>query len=70
MTVSTIGFLLEAGAIVLLVILGIRDDEHFATIGDILDRVMATRAARVSILLFWWWLGWHFLVEPTVAPGA
>jgi hypothetical protein len=32
----------------------------------VLDLVMADRAARITVMLFWWWIGWHFLV---VAPG-
>ena len=26
--------------------------------------ILTDRSVRVVILLFWWWLGWHFLVEP------
>ena len=26
--------------------------------------ILTHRSVRVVILLFWWWLGWHFLVEP------
>jgi hypothetical protein len=67
---STLGFVLEAAAVVTLVILGERDKDRFATLAEILDRVMTTRAARICILTFWWWLGWHFLFTRTVDPGA
>jgi hypothetical protein len=70
MILSTLGFTLEATAIVTLVILGQHDKNRFATLGEILDRVMATRAARITILTFWWWLGWHFLVAQTVDPSS
>lgn len=43
-----------------------RDPERIAPIGNLMDRVMETRSARIGILLFWWWLGWHFLVGKTV----
>jgi hypothetical protein len=65
---STVVFALEAAAIVALVILGRRDDERFVPAAHLLDRVMATRPARMGILMFWWWLGWHFLVVRTVDP--
>jgi hypothetical protein len=65
---STLGFAIEAAAILTLVILGQRDQNRFATLGELLDRVMATRPARITILTFWWWLGWHFLVAQTVDP--
>lgn len=35
-----------------------------ARVSTVLDLVMADRAARFTILLFWWWIGWHFLVVP------
>ncbi|HEV7185733.1 MAG TPA: DUF6186 family protein [Leifsonia sp.] len=40
------------------------DSGRLARFGSLLDVVMEDRAARVTILLFWWWLGWHFLVTP------
>jgi hypothetical protein len=33
-------------------------------VSTLLDRVMADRAARMTVLLFWWWIGFHFLVVP------
>ncbi|MGN6126425.1 MAG: DUF6186 family protein [Humibacter sp.] len=44
---------------------GRREPERVAPFGTLLDRVMASRAIRITILMFWWWLGWHFFV---VAP--
>ena len=37
-----------------------------APFGELLDLILADRAARMTIVLFWWWLGWHFLVARTV----
>jgi len=25
---------------------------------------MGQRTVRIAVLLVWWWVGWHFLVEP------
>jgi hypothetical protein len=47
-----------------LVVVSRRDPLRVAPLGSLLDRVMADRAARFTILLFWWWIGWHFLVVP------
>jgi hypothetical protein len=33
-----------------------------------LDAVFVDRVARVALVVFWWWLGWHFLVAQTVDP--
>jgi uncharacterized protein DUF6186 len=30
--------------------------------------VFVDRAVRVALVVFWWWLGWHFLVAQTVDP--
>ena len=68
MILSTIVFALEAAAMVALVVLGRREDERFVSLAELLDRVMASRPARIGILMFWWWLGWHFLVVRTVDP--
>ncbi len=35
-----------------------------ATFATVLDRTMRSRIARLVIIAFWWWLGWHFLVTP------
>ena len=40
-----------------------RKDSKVASIGKLFDRVMHHRATRVAIVLAWWWVGWHFLVN-------
>jgi hypothetical protein len=30
---------------------------------------MTARSARICLLTFWWWLGWHFFVAQTVDPA-
>lgn len=45
-----------------------RDPGRVAPLGELLDVVFADRAARVALVVFWWWLGWHFLVAQTVDP--
>lgn len=47
-------------------VLARREPERLATLGSLLDRVMESRSARLGILMFWWWAGWHFLVGQTV----
>ena len=37
---------------------------RIAGLGELLERVLTVRAARVTLLLFVWWLGWHFLIAP------
>jgi hypothetical protein len=66
--IGTIGFGVILLGILVLVYLGQRKRAQFATFGELMDRVMTTQAARICILTFWWWLGWHFLVVRTVDP--
>jgi len=60
------GFLVCVVAAVILELRARRTPDYLAPLGTVLDRVMASRSARIGILLFWWWAGWHFLVGQTV----
>ena len=62
--ITILGYLLDGLAAVGLVIVAKLKSDKVASFGELLDSVMASRAARVTIVLFWWWLGWHFLVVP------
>lgn len=37
-------------------------------LGAVLDAALASRAARIVVLVFWLWLGWHFFVGATLTP--
>jgi len=47
---------------------GHRPAWQLGTVTELLDAAMAARAPRFALVLFWWWLGWHFLVGQTVDP--
>ena len=32
-------------------------------VGILMDRILHHRTTRIAILLGWWWVGWHFLVN-------
>jgi hypothetical protein len=38
----------------------------FAPLGELLGFIMRHRITRIALFAVWWWLGWHFLVGPTV----
>ncbi len=67
--IGTIGFIVEGIAVVALALWSYREHHRFATFGELLDRVMTARSARICLLTFWWWLGWHFFVAQTVDPA-
>lgn len=60
------GYLACIAAAVVTELLARRDRDRLVPLGTLMDQVMATRSARLGILLFWWWAGWHFLVGQTV----
>jgi hypothetical protein len=62
------GYLVCLAIAVGLVVVSHRRDAPFATLSEVLDQVFADRAVRITIIVFWWWLGWHFLVARTVDP--
>lgn len=64
--ITILGFVALALAPLAFVLDAHRHPERTAPLGELLDTVMASRPARIVILLFWWWLCWHFLVGPTV----
>jgi hypothetical protein len=39
---------------------------RFAPLGELLSFIMLHRITRIALFSVWWWLGWHFLVGPTV----
>ncbi len=53
-------------AAVALWLLGRRDALGLTSTAALFDRILADRSARMVILLFWWWIGWHFLFARTV----
>ena len=35
-------------------------------VGDLMERILHHRTTRIAIILAWWWVGWHFLVNEVV----
>lgn len=58
---SILGFVLIGLAGVVVDLRARMSASRLAPLGELLDEVMASRAARITIVLFWWWLAWHFL---------
>jgi hypothetical protein len=67
-TLTIAGYLACAAAVIALVVLSHVPRAPLATFSQLLDRILADRATRIALIVFWWWLGWHFLVSRTVDP--
>lgn len=35
-------------------------------VGDLMERILHHRTTRIAIILAWWWVGWHFLVNEVI----
>jgi hypothetical protein len=60
------GYLLAALGALSLLLVGRIETSRVASFARLLDVVMRNRSARVGLVLFWWWVGWHFLVTRPV----
>ena len=56
-------FVLLGAALVGVELVARRAPARFATVGVTARWILQRRSARVAILVFWWWVGWHFLIE-------
>jgi hypothetical protein len=65
---TILGYLACLLAALALVVISHQRAAPFATLTQVLEVVLADRAVRIAIIVFWWWLGWHFLVARTVDP--
>ena len=61
--VIVIGYLLVPAAGIALTVVAWTRPALLARLGELLAVVMASRAARLTLVLFCWWLGWHFLAD-------
>lgn len=59
---TILGFCLEGVFALWLVVWARMDSKSMIGFGELLDHVFTSRAARLTLILFWWWLGFHFLV--------
>ncbi|SEH87413.1 MULTISPECIES: DUF6186 family protein [unclassified Leifsonia] len=62
--ITVAGFVLCGILLAALVVQARISPLRVARLSSLLDLVMADRAARLTVMLFWWWLGWHFLAVP------
>lgn len=60
--VTVAGYLVLLTAIVVLTAWPHLRPAAVAPFGALLEEAMDERAMRVSVMVFWWWLGWHFLM--------
>ncbi|HZP90565.1 MAG TPA: DUF6186 family protein [Actinomycetota bacterium] len=61
--VTLAGYLLIAGTGVVMQLLAWRGHLRIPTFGQLMSRIMRTRAGRVGVMAGWAWLGLHFFAR-------
>jgi hypothetical protein len=66
--VAISGFVLAMGLFVAVEWAARREGSRVPTLGDLCGHVMRAEVGRVPVgrivlLVFWWWIGWHFLAR-------
>ena len=56
------GYAALAALLVVLEVVGLVRPQAVPSVSVVLRRVCRTRAGQLTVLLAWWWLGWHFLL--------
>lgn len=56
------GYAALAALLVVLEVVARTRPDLLASASAVLRGVCRTRAGQVSLVLWWWWLGWHFLL--------
>ena len=46
-----------------------RGSRQLETLGDTIAAAMGDRTVRIAVVATWWWIGWHFLADPTRSYG-
>jgi len=36
--------------------------KHVTSLSAMFEHLLRYRGTRLGLIIFWWWLGWHFLV--------
>ena len=57
------GYLVFVGLGVILWLLSRFERIRLTKVGILMDRILHHRTTRIAIILAWWWVGWHFLVN-------
>jgi hypothetical protein len=60
------GYLFAVAVTIALAAIGRMRPATLAPLSELLGFVMRHRITRIALFVVWWWLGWHFLVGPTV----
>ncbi|GAB3804962.1 hypothetical protein GCM10028798_26070 [Humibacter antri] len=68
--ISITGYIAVGIFAIVLVWYAWRVPERLASFGTLLDRVMTSRALRITLILFWWWIGWHFFAAAPLPASS
>lgn len=67
--ITIAGYIAVIVAAVLIDVTARRSAGQVETLGDTIAAAMGERTVRVAVIATWWWIGWHFLADPTRSYG-
>lgn len=67
--ITIAGYIVMIMAAVAIDVAARRGVGQLETLGDTIRAAMGDRTVRIAIVATWWWIGWHFLADPTRSYG-
>jgi len=67
--ITIAGYIAVIVAAILIDVTARRSAGRIETLGDTIAAAMGERTVRVAVIATWWWIGWHFLADPTRSYG-
>lgn len=67
--VTIAGYLAVVVAAVAIDVAARRGVGRLEPLGDTIAAAMGDRTIRIAVVATWWWIGWHFLADPTRSYG-
>lgn len=61
--VTVWGYALLGATLLVLQLWALRPASGIPTVSEVLRWGMRRRTAQLGVLLAWWWVGWHFLLN-------
>lgn len=68
-SITIAGYLAVIAAAVAIDVTARRGAGRLEPLADTIAAAMSDRTVRVALVVTWWWIGWHFLADPTRSYG-
>lgn len=66
-TITLIGYIVLVAVGILLWLFALLRPKLITPLGELIDRLTSRRRTRIALVAIWWWLGWHFYTNLSLA---